>query len=81
LYLIILYRRYNNFINEVSALKLLDHPNIIKLYEVYEDENAVYLVQEYCDGGELFDYIANKESLSESEASGIFQQMLSAIIY
>lgn len=67
--------RYNNFINEVTSLKTLDHPNIIKLYEVFECENAVYLVQEYCDGGELFDYIANKQSLSEQEAASIFGQM------
>jgi calcium-dependent protein kinase len=72
---------YTNFINELTALKTLDHPNIIKLYEVFECENAIYLVQELCDGGELFDYIANKRSLSEQEASMIFQQMVGSIIY
>lgn len=39
--------KYNNFINEVTSLKMLDHPNIIKLYEVYEYDSKVFLVQEY----------------------------------
>ncbi len=38
-------------------MQKLDHPNIIKLYEVYEDEYYIYLVQELCRGGELFDLI------------------------
>lgn len=39
-------KKYERFINEVNALKMLDHPNIIKLFEVYEEEDDVYLVQE-----------------------------------
>lgn len=39
-------KKYDRFINEVSALKTLDHPNIIKLFEIYEEEDHVYLVQE-----------------------------------
>ena len=74
-------KKYNNFITEVTALKTLDHPNIIKLYEVYENDSKVYLVQEYCNSGELFEYIANKESLSEAEAMTFFRQMVGAIIY
>ena len=66
---------------EVAALKTLDHPNIIKLYEVYEDKDCVYLVQEYCEGGELFDYIAEQERLSEKEAARIFHQITSSILY
>jgi len=62
-------------------LKCLDHPNIIKLYEVYECENAIYLVQELCDGGELFDYVVAKGTLDEKEAADIFEQMIGAIIY
>eukprot|EP00330_Aristerostoma_sp_ATCC50986_P006776 CAMPEP_0114597122 /NCGR_PEP_ID=MMETSP0125-20121206/19359_1 /TAXON_ID=485358 ORGANISM="Aristerostoma sp., Strain ATCC 50986" /NCGR_SAMPLE_ID=MMETSP0125 /ASSEMBLY_ACC=CAM_ASM_000245 /LENGTH=62 /DNA_ID=CAMNT_0001801271 /DNA_START=434 /DNA_END=622 /DNA_ORIENTATION=- len=42
---------------EVSLLKGLDHPNIVKLYELYQDENNYYLITEYCTGGELFDKI------------------------
>lgn len=39
-------RNYQRFLNEITALKTLDHPNIIKLFEIYEDEDDVYLVQE-----------------------------------
>jgi calcium-dependent protein kinase len=72
---------YQSIINEVTALKNLDHPNIIKLYEVYEDEGWIFLVQEFWEGGELFDYIADRDHLSEKEAAQIFKQIMQAIIY
>lgn len=74
-------KNYDGFMGEVAALKTLDHPNIIKLYEVYEDKDCVYLVQEYCEGGELFDYIAEQEKLSEKEAARVFHQITSSILY
>jgi serine/threonine protein kinase len=43
---------------EVEVLTKLDHPNIVKYYETYEDTKYIYLVMEYCAGGELFDKIA-----------------------
>ena len=46
----------------------LDHPNVIKLYETYEDARNIYLVMEICDGGELFDKIIEKGHFSELEA-------------
>ena len=42
---------------EIEILKTLDHPNVIKLYEVYDDERAIYLVMELCTGGELYEYV------------------------
>ena len=72
---------YDGFMNEVAALKTLDHPNIIKLYEVYEDSKCVYLVQEFWEGGELFEYIADRDSLAEPDAARIFHQIISAILY
>jgi len=42
---------------EVKIMRTLDHPNIVKYYENYEDETSMFLVMEYCDGVELFDYI------------------------
>lgn len=74
-------KNYDGFMNEVAALKTLDHPNIIKLYEVYEDKDCVYLVQEFCEGGELFDYIAEREHLDEKEAARVFHQITSSILY
>jgi calcium-dependent protein kinase len=43
--------------NEVAALKTLDHPNVVKLLEIFEDQKRIYLVMEMCDGGELLDRI------------------------
>lgn len=44
---------------EVRILTKLDHPNIVKYYETYDDVKYMYLVMEFCSGGELFDKIAN----------------------
>ena len=52
-----------NFIKEeVKILTKLDHPNIVKYYETYEDHKYLYLVMEYCSGGELFDKISNQRN-------------------
>ncbi|CAH8602037.1 unnamed protein product [Dicrocoelium dendriticum] len=66
---------------EIDALKQLNHKYIYKLYQVVETENYFYLVVEYLPGGELFDYILQKERLSEEEARVIFRQIVSAIGY
>ena len=47
---------------EVKILTTLDHPNIVKYYQTYEDTKYMYLVMEYCPGGELFDKIASQEN-------------------
>jgi calcium-dependent protein kinase len=74
-------KNFQRFHNEVNALKMLDHPNIIKLFEVYKDDSQVYLVQELCSGGELFDFIVDKEFLTEDVAAKIFKQIMQAIMY
>ena len=67
--------------HEIEMLKRLDHPNIIKLYEFYEDEKRYYLVTELCTGGELFDELTKRDSFEEKDASVIIQQLLSAVAY
>ena len=63
-------------------LKKLDHPNIIKLYEFYEDEKRCYLVTELCTGGELYDEIAYRnKGIKEEDASFILRQIISAVLY
>ena len=52
--------------DEIKILSTLDHPNIIKYYETYESPNYIYLVMEYCQGGELFEKLTNnREEFTE----------------
>jgi len=67
--------------NEVEILKKLEHPNIIKLYDIFETETELYLVMELVTGGELFDRIVEREQYSESNAKEVMKQLLSAIKY
>ena len=60
-------------LNEINTLRSLDHPNIVKIFEYFEDEKNVYLVTEACRGGELFDRIIENEFFSEQEAARIFK--------
>ena len=57
----------NKFMNEIEVMKLLDHPNIVKLYEWYEDENSLYLVMELCSGGDLFKMLSNADHFNEAD--------------
>lgn len=66
---------------EIAALKELSHQHICKLYQVIETDTRIFLVLEYCPGGELFDYIVERERLEESEARQFFRQIVSAVAY
>jgi len=64
---------------EIKYLKLLNHPNIIQIYEVIDNPKYFYIVMEYVSGGELFNYIVNNEKLDEKEASFFFSQLIHGI--
>ncbi|TFK29739.1 Pkinase-domain-containing protein [Coprinopsis marcescibilis] len=66
---------------EIVVMKLINHPNIMKLYDVWETSSDLYLVLEYVQGGELFDYLCNKGRLPSEEALIYFQQIISAVDY
>lgn len=66
---------------EIVIMKLIDHPNIMRLYDVWETSTELYLILEYIEGGELFDYLCNRGKLSTSEALGYFQQIMVAVDY
>ena len=66
---------------EIKILQMMDHPNIIKTYKISENTKNYYIIMEYCDGGELFNYIVEKEKLDENEASMFFYQLISALEY
>lgn len=68
-------------LNEIDILKKLDHPNILKLYEFFQDQKRYFLVTELCNGGELFDKIAEEQQFSEIDAAKIIKQILSAVNY
>jgi calcium-dependent protein kinase len=69
------------FLNEVKLLSEMDHPNILRIFEFYEDERNYHLVTELCTGGELFDYIIERKHLTERMAANVMYQLLSAIIH
>jgi calcium-dependent protein kinase len=66
---------------EVEILKKLVHPNIMQIFEFYEDEKNFYIITELCEGGELFDQIVDKGSFNEQEAAWVMKQLMSAINY
>ena len=66
---------------EVSILKLLDHPNIIKVYEVYQSKYKLFIITELCTGGELFDRIKEMQSFTENQAAKYLLDIVSAVMH
>jgi calcium-dependent protein kinase len=74
-------RLRDDFLNELSILSILDHPNVIKLHETYEDENSYYLVMEHLSGGDVFHRIDKMERLDERFIARVLYKIISAINY
>ncbi|KAJ4369149.1 serine/threonine-protein kinase gin4 [Neocucurbitaria cava] len=66
---------------EICIMKLLDHPNIVRLYDIWENHNELYLIMEFVEGGELFSYIHEQGGLIEIHTVHIFRQIIAALIY
>ncbi|MFT7807419.1 maternal embryonic leucine zipper kinase [Arapaima gigas] len=66
---------------EIEAMKNLSHQHVCRLYHVIETPTKIFMVLEYCPGGELFDYIIAKDRLSEEETRVFFRQIVSAMAY
>ena len=71
----------DQFYTEIKTLRSLQHPNIIQLYDVYITEDKIYIIMELMVGGELFDYVVQKGTLTEEEASRIVRMVTSALVY
>ena len=67
--------------NEIRILKLLDHPNIVKINEFFEESKRLYIVMEFCYGGELFNEIIKKGNLSESHSAMIMKEIFLSLEY
>ena len=66
---------------EVVIMKLISHPNVIELYDVWENRGELYLVMEYVESGELFDYVSCYGALPEEEAVRLFRQIIGGLSY
>lgn len=64
---------------EIAIMKLIDHPHVLGLSDVYENKKYLYLVLELVSGGELFDYLVKKGRLTPKEARKFFRQIISAL--
>lgn len=65
----------------MEILSQIDHPNIVKLHEVYDEKSKFYMVMELMTGGELFDRIVEKESYTEKEAADVIRPIVDAVRY
>ncbi|KAL6300403.1 kinase-like domain-containing protein [Sparassis latifolia] len=66
---------------EITMMKLMNHPNIMRIYDVYEGEMELYLILEYVEGGELFDFLVNRGKLPPLEALAYFKQIIYGLNY
>ncbi|XP_011307582.1 serine/arginine repetitive matrix protein 2 [Fopius arisanus] len=66
---------------EIQIMSSVQHPNIIHIYEVFENREKMVLVMEYAAGGELYDYLSERKVLAEEEARRIFRQISIAVFY
>jgi serine/threonine protein kinase len=66
---------------EIIMMKLMNHPNIMRIYDVYEGEKELYLILEYIEGGELFDFLVNRGKLPPLDALAYFKQIIYGLNY
>jgi len=64
---------------ELDVLRMIDHPNVIKYYETYEDEKYLHIVMELCSGGDLFDKLIEMGTLNETEVANVMKKLLLAV--
>jgi len=68
-------------LREITLLHQIRHPNIIQLFDVFQDDEHIFVVMELMTGGELFDFVITRGALRETDARDILKQVLKAIVY
>lgn len=63
--------QWNRLDQELDILSEIDHPNLVKYFEMFQTETTIYMVQEYCEGGELFSRLSEQKKLPEINAATI----------
>ncbi|KAM7508192.1 hypothetical protein LguiA_018645 [Lonicera macranthoides] len=78
---ILKHKMVDQFKREISIMKIVRHPNIVRLHEVLASETKIYIILEFVSGGELFDKIVHQGRLSEMESRLYFQQLIDAVAH
>ncbi|KAH8113869.1 kinase-like domain-containing protein [Phellopilus nigrolimitatus] len=71
----------NGIDKEIIMMKLMDHPNVVRIYDVFEGDKELFLVLEYVDGGELFDYLVNHGRMEPHKGLCYFKQIIYGLAY
>ncbi len=74
-------KKINTLIREIETLSMVDHPNIIKYYETYNDVRYFHIIMEYCTGGDLFEHILKGKYFTETEACSLIFKLFSAVVH
>lgn len=75
------YIKAGGLVSEIEIMRMIDHPNTVKVYEFFEDDKSFYITMEFCLGGELFDKIRTTQKLDEYSVCKIMKQLFSVIAY
>lgn len=73
--------KVNNLLREIETLSLVDHPNIVKFYETYNDFIYFHIIMELCTGGDLFTHVSQMKNITEQEICHLIYKITSAIVH
>ena len=77
----VILKKTENSKNEIDIMRKISHPNIVNIFDIYEDSKKYYIVMEICEGGELFEAISEQGAFGEEDCVNIMKQVLSAVNY
>ena len=77
----VILKKSENSKNEIDIMRKISHPNIVNIFDIYEDSKKYYIVMEICEGGELFEAISEQGAFFEGDCVEIMKQLLSAVNY